>query len=192
MHVTIAFLLVFTSITASAQDRQLLWGDTHLHTTYSSDAYANNNLTADPDTAYRYAQGMSVVHPYHKARVQIGTPLDFLVVSDHAEFLGQIRNVHRNGVDTSELGPWDTLKAWLAAYLLNRAIDSGDGRKLFVAVLPDPEVTPLEDATNSSIENSDISLLPMPKQVEIDTWRIITDAADKYNRPGEFTAMIGW
>ncbi len=192
MRITIAFVLAFTTITASAQDRQLLWGDTHLHTTYSSDAYANNNLTADPDTAYRYAQGMPVVHPYHKARVQIGTPLDFLVVSDHAEFLGQIRNIHRNGVDTSDLGPWDTIKAWVAAYLLNRAIDSGDGRKLFVAVLPDPEVSPLEDATNSSIQSSDLSLLPMPKQVEIDTWRIITDAADKYNRPGEFTAMIGW
>ena len=44
--------------------------------------------SADPDTAYRYAKGLPVVHPNHRGRVQITTPLDFLAVSDHAEFLG--------------------------------------------------------------------------------------------------------
>lgn len=192
MRTTALFLLAITSATAGAADRQLLWGDTHLHTSYSSDAYTNNNLTADPDTAYRYARGMPVVHPYHKARVQIETPLDFLVVSDHAEFLGEIRNIHRNGVDTSDLGLFDKIKAWVAAYLLNRAIDSGEGRELFIRVLPDPDLTPMQDAEQSSIEGSDLSLLPMPKQVEFDSWDTITNAADKYNQPGEFTAMIGW
>ena len=68
----------------------LYWGDTHLHTSYSPDAYLMQNRSADPDTAYRYAKGYPVVHPYHKARIQIGTPLDFLVVSDHAEFMGVV------------------------------------------------------------------------------------------------------
>ena len=93
--------MVAVVITANAAGKQLLWGDTHLHTTYSSDAYTNNNLTAKPDVAYRYARGVPVVHPYHKARVQIETPLDFLVVSDHAELLGGMRSIHRDGVDTS-------------------------------------------------------------------------------------------
>src|SRR5210317_1386153 len=69
---------------------RLYWGDTHLHTSYSPDAYLMQNRSADPDTAYRYAKGYPVVHPYHKARIQIGTPLDFLVVSDHGEFMGVI------------------------------------------------------------------------------------------------------
>ena len=192
MRYTILLALALGSATVGAAERQLLWGDTHLHTSYSSDAYTNNNLTGDPDTAYRYARGMPVIHPYHKARVQIGTPLDFLVVSDHAEFLGQIRNIHLNGVDTSNLGFIDSIKARAAAYVLTRAIEGGGGRDFFVRVLPDPELSPLQDAEVSSIEDSDVSLLPMPQQVEIDAWRSITSTADKYNQPGEFTALIGW
>lgn len=190
--IVIALALALGSTLASATERQLLWGDTHLHTAYSSDAYTNNNLTADPDTAYRYALGMPVVHPYHKARVQIETPLDFLAVTDHAEFLGQIRNIHLNGVDTSNLGFIDTIKARVAALILNWTIDHGTGRDLFLRVLPDPDLTPLQDAEASSIQSSDLNLLPMPKNIEINAWRTITNTADKYNQPGEFTALIGW
>jgi hypothetical protein len=179
-------------LSAAAADKQLLWGDTHLHTTYSSDAYANGNLTAGPDVAYRYARGMPVVHPYHRARVQIGTPLDFLVVSDHAEFLGGIRSIHRNGVDTSDLGIIDTIKAYVAHYVLTDAIDSGEGRRLFVSMLPDPALTPREDAQAASMQNSDVSMLPLPPEIEIDAWKSITDYADEYNEPGVFTALVGW
>lgn len=192
MRNAIFFLLGLVAVDAGAAQQQLLWGDTHLHTSYSSDAYTNNNLTGDPDTAYRYALGMPVIHPYHKARVQIETPLDFLAVTDHAEFLGQIRNIHLNGVDTSGLGLWDTIKAQVAGFLLNWSLDHGTGRDLFLRVLPDPDLTPSQDAKASSIASSDVNLLPMPRQVEIDSWRTITEAADKYNQPGVFTALIGW
>jgi len=192
MHKVVILILSLAATTAAAQERQLLWGDTHLHTAYSSDAYTNNNLTGDPETAYRYAMGMPVIHPYHKARVQIDTPLDFLAVTDHAEFLGQIRNIHLNGVDTSDLGIIDTIKAKVAAFVLNWTIDNGTGRELFVSVLPDPNLTPLQDAKANSLGGSGLSLLPMPAAVEIDSWRTTTDTADKYNQPGEFTALIGW
>ncbi len=70
--------------------KNVYWGDTHLHTSYSPDAFLMQNRSADPDTAYRYARGLPVIHPLHRARIQIGTPLDFLVVSDHAEFMGVV------------------------------------------------------------------------------------------------------
>jgi len=192
MRTIIIAVALTVAATDAAAERQLLWGDTHLHTTYSSDAYTNNNLSADPETALRYAKGLPAVHPYHRARVRIGTPLDFLVVSDHAEFLGQIRHIHREGVDTADLGLWDSIKARFAGWYLRRTIDGGTGRDLFVQVLPDPGVTPQEDAAASSLENSDLGILPMPKQVEIDTWRTITDIVESHNEPGEFTALIGW
>ena len=77
----------------NAPQRNLYWGDTHLHTSYSPDAFLMQNQSATPDTAYQYAKGAPVVHPLHRARVQITTPLDFLVVSDHAEFMGVVPKI---------------------------------------------------------------------------------------------------
>lgn len=176
--------------TAQAQEPVLLWGDTHLHTTYSSDAYTNANLSAGPETALRYAQGIPVVHPYHRARVQIDTPLDFLVVSDHAELLGLIRQIHREGVDTTGLGIWDSLVANLAGWYVSRAINSEEGRSVFTSVLPKPTDT-RESAASSSTYDS-FSVIPEMMPTQIDTWRNITDTVENYNDPGNFTALIGW
>jgi hypothetical protein len=73
---------------AQAYPDKLLWGDTHLHTNLSVDAYFLQNRTVDADTSYRFAKGEPVIHPYSRARMQLQTPLDFLAVSDHAELLG--------------------------------------------------------------------------------------------------------
>lgn len=173
---------------APAQDKQLLWGDTHLHSSYSADAYLNNNFTADPDTAYRYARGLPVIHPFHRARVQIETPLDFLVVSDHAEFLGVIRHLHREGVDTSSQGLWASFKAKAATWYIKRRLDDGTAVELFERIFP-PPMPVREAAKQAQMTNR---LLPDMSSVEIDSWRSITATADKYNEPGKFTAFIGW
>jgi len=62
------------------------WGDTHLHTSYSTDAGMMGN-TLGPDKAYRFARGEEVLTS-HGLRVRPIRPLDFLVISDHAENLG--------------------------------------------------------------------------------------------------------
>lgn len=69
------------------EPNRLLWGDTHVHTSYSADASQGGARAADLNTAYHWAKGLPVVNPYTGARVQLQRPLDFLVVADHAEGL---------------------------------------------------------------------------------------------------------
>ncbi len=64
----------------------LYWGDTHLHTAYSTDAGMIGNRLA-PDQAYRFARGEEVITSTGQ-RARLIRPLDFLVIADHAENLG--------------------------------------------------------------------------------------------------------
>ncbi|ARN72727.1 DUF3604 domain-containing protein [Oceanicoccus sagamiensis] len=188
---TLGFVLsTVTTASTTASEKQLLWGDTHVHTTYSSDAYMNTNFTADPDTAYRYARGLPVVHPYHQARIQIETPLDFLVVADHAEMLGVIRTIHLEGVDYTGMGMAESVRAWLVEKVLAYGLASENNRALFVAALPEP-MSATEAAASSGFSDN-ASLIPEMMPAQIDSWRKITNLADQHNNPGKFTVMIGW
>ncbi len=90
---TVMAAIVFTPVQGADFPDKLLWGDTHTHSNLSNDAYLLGNRSADPDTAYRFAKGEAVIHPWHRAKVKIQTPLDFLAVTDHAEYLGQLFSV---------------------------------------------------------------------------------------------------
>ena len=82
--VTLTLVMCASARPAVGQERNLYWGDTHVHTSYSSDAFGAGNVNADPDTAYRFAKGLPVVHPGLGNRVRLDRPLDFLVVADHS------------------------------------------------------------------------------------------------------------
>lgn len=182
-------LLVHGFAAVAADDRQLLWGDTHLHTTYSFDAFLNNNLTADPDTAYRFAKGEPVIHPYHRARMQLAAPLDFLVVSDHAEFLGRLRGIYHDGLQQEDAGPWDSLVNWYITRTIRNAIDAREAGPLFRQVLPFGS-DPREAAkTPRDLVNAPI---PADPAVERSAWADIVATAEAHNRPGRFTTLLGW
>jgi hypothetical protein len=59
MPLVIACLIVLL-VSTIASAKELLWGDTHLHTSYSFAAFLNGNMDADPSVAYRFAKGQPV------------------------------------------------------------------------------------------------------------------------------------
>ncbi|MEI8256051.1 MAG: DUF3604 domain-containing protein [Deltaproteobacteria bacterium] len=71
--------------------RNLYWGDLHVHTSLSFDSYAVGNR-ATPEDAYRFARGeaIEVFAAGGSRTVQLSRPLDFAAVTDHSEFLGEV------------------------------------------------------------------------------------------------------
>ncbi len=189
-------VLLFTASAqslASKDSTNLYWGDTHLHTSYSFDAFLNKNQSADPDTAYRWAKGMPVIHPYNQARVQINQPLDFLVVSDHAEGMGVIRAITNETEEYGEEGFFKSIVRWFTVRFIRFVHDDGegDGLSLFNEVLPEkaqnPGTDPVKDPSNKLYDNLG-NMLP----TEVTAWGEIVDAAERHNQPGKFTAIMGW
>lgn len=181
------FFCFTTAVAVQAEEKQLYWGDTHLHTSNSFDAFLNRNRSATPETAYRYAKGLPVVHPYHRARVQIETPLDFLVVADHAELLGTMPTIYKTGIPRDGLGLIDQLKAWYTEYWLKDIVDSGAGREAFVNFLP-TNIAPIDAAAVSM----GASRIPNAQLIARNTWLAAIKKADEHYEPGKFTTFIGW
>ena len=67
--------------------RQVYWGDTHVHSAWSVDAGNQGNLEIGPGEAYRFARGEEIT-AHNGMAVKLRRPLDFFLLSDHAEFLG--------------------------------------------------------------------------------------------------------
>ncbi len=186
-----ALVLGYALAAQGGEGKRLLWGDTHLHTSNSMDAFTVGNFSADPETAYRYARGLPAIHPYHRARVRIGTPLDFLAVTDHAEFMGVIPHLYREGVPREGLGLLESITAIWSTWVLRLAIDHDWGPLLFGSRLPDPQEAAVA-ASRQADEGFRLTGIPPLPGVEAAAWRRITATADAFNEPGVFSALIGW
>ena len=64
---------------------KVLWGDTHLHTQVSVDAGTMTRLSQE--NAFRFARGEQVTST-HGLKAKLDRPLDWVVISDHAEMYG--------------------------------------------------------------------------------------------------------
>lgn len=171
-----------------ADEPVLLWGDTHVHSSNSPDSFLNQNFTLGPAEALRFAKGESVVHPTTGTRVRIDRPLDFLLVSDHAESFGVIkRAVEERGLPREDLGLLDSLRSWVMEKFFRFAAKDPDRLLLLLEYSGMSSTDPVEAAASPAGFD-----LPNAGQVVDEAWRDSTDASDRHNDPGTFTALIGW
>ncbi len=79
-----------SGVIAPNPDRNAYFGDLHIHTQNSFDAYIFN-IRATPDDAYGFGPGKPITHPLRYEIQLDGPPLDFMAVTDHIEYM-RMRN----------------------------------------------------------------------------------------------------
>ena len=184
LFIAISSLLLLSF--GAVSDEQVFWGDTHLHTSNSGDAFFSGNLTVGPDEAYRFASGQPLVHPGHGVRVQLSVPLDFLVIADHAEYLGVPRYIYEQGVPREELSLVQKLFVPLVEWWYRRSMDAGGSGPGFSGVTPGTNDVQLDAAKPMP------DTIPGSRAMMRSTWAEMTATAEAHYRPGEFTTLIGW
>jgi len=152
----------------------------------------NGNKSADPDTAYRWAKGQPVIHPFHRARVQLERPLDFLVVADHAELMGAIRAIYYDKAKLPDMSVWGGIKRWFSVKVLKSKLDDGTAQEVFLDLLPDAMANPGGDPVTDPNNKMVTGTFGDTRAIEQIAWDEIVDAAERHNQPGEFTSFVGW
>lgn len=145
------------------------FGDTHLHTSYSTDA-GMVGCTLGPDDAYRFARGETVISSTG-VPARLRRPYDFLVVSDHSENLGLAPAIAESNPELLR-NPWGKEEHDLVKSGLEGGIKAYDNWMATTA----KQVDPLKEMTD----------------LKSSMWQRETAAAEKYNTPGLFTAFIGF
>ncbi|OWQ98381.1 DUF3604 domain-containing protein [Sphingopyxis witflariensis] len=148
-----------------------LFGDLHMHTAFSFDAFTFKT-TATPDDAYSFAQGNPLAHPAGGV-YELNRPLDFLAVTDHAEFMGVTRAFADPANPLSQLP--------IAAEVTN----------------PDPKIASagfqrLAGALRDGTMESLLGPRKNASAVVEDAWTRVKAAANRHYQPGKFTTLIGY
>jgi hypothetical protein len=147
---------------------QVLFGDTHFHTNLSFDA-GLVGTSLDVDAGYRFARGEKVISNSGQP-VQLIRPLDFLVITDHAELIGLAPMIHRS--DPALLAdPW-------GKWVHERFNAGPEGRM---------------EAFASILEYGTAGRNPMSSNAATRSiWLNFIEKAETYNAPGRFSAMTGF
>ena len=149
-------------------DRNAYFGDLHVHTYISNDAYIFN-LRRTPDDAYRFAKGEALGHASGYDIRLTGGPLDFVAVTDHAEYMSVIREAGNPASPLSKL-PFSQGLMSSEPASIQRAFEAFNrGRR---------------DGTLPK-EYNDPALISR-------AWTEIQDAAARHNQPGRFTTFVGY
>ncbi|MBI1179357.1 MAG: DUF3604 domain-containing protein [Alphaproteobacteria bacterium] len=155
--------------------KNVYFGDLHHHTRNSPDAYIMGDTNLSPADAYRFARGEEVVAS-NGVKARLKRPLDFLAVTDHAEYIGAYYrfDIHDPLLVDSQVG-----KRW------QQLIDAGKKAEMMGEF-----VSSVTDRTAPNQPSPDRYKLPEDFQKSV--WQDVARTADQYNEPGVFTAFSGY
>ncbi len=155
---------------ASPEDRRAFFGETHVHTSWSLDAFAIGNVLADPGYAYKYFKGEPIKHPLGYD-VKIDTPLDWAGVTDHSEYAGVVNLANEPGSAVSNLPAAQPL------ILKARTKEEMERVALY--------------AINTLASGPPVKALMAP-EIAGTVWKRNVALADQANEPGKFTAFCSY
>ena len=151
-------------------ERNAYFGETHLHTSWSVDAWVMGNRITGPDDAYKYAQGQTIKHPMG-FDIKIDTPLDFMGVTDHSEYVGVTRLANTPGSYVSKLPEAQPM-------IMKDPSTSEEQNRVFSYLLKLAGSAPVKAF--------------MDPKVTATVWKENVKIADENNHPGKFTAFCSY
>ncbi|MBT7334117.1 MAG: DUF3604 domain-containing protein [Gammaproteobacteria bacterium] len=167
--------------TYSPGSRKAYFGDLHVHTAFSLDAFSMGTI-ATPYDAYRYAKGEAIAHP-SGFEMQLSRPLDFYAVTDHAMFMGVVKSAADTTTEFSkkeiakplhDLNAPENRDVGLLS-LLNRF-------RAFGSFLADA----IDQMNTGELDRNEVL------DIVRSSWRDTIDAADRYYEPGSFTTFAAY
>jgi Protein of unknown function (DUF3604) len=172
-RVAFSLLLVFTGVAAEAQeknpDRNAYFGETHLHTSWSGDAWLLGDRLTTPADAYKYMKGQPIKSPAGND-IKIDTPLDFAGVTDHSEYAGVV------ALANDPNSPISKVPAAQALILRNNTPE--EESRVYLAA-----VKLVSGAPSKAL---------MSPEVAHTVWQKNNEIADAANQPGKFTAFCSY
>jgi hypothetical protein len=151
-------------------ERNAYYGETHLHTSWSVDAWVMGNRVTGPDDAFKYAQGEIIKHPMG-FDIKIDTPLDFMGVTDHSEYVAVTRQANTPGSYVSKLPEAQPM-------IMKDPNSSEEQNRVFSYLLKLAASAPVKAF--------------MDPRVTSTVWKEAVKIADQNNHPGKFTAFCSY
>ena len=160
-----------TTSVANNPDRNAYFGDLHVHTRFSFDAFLMGTRRT-PDDAYRFAKGDAIEHA-SGFKMQLKKPLDFQGVTDHGLYLGMMPEL---------ANPESPYATHPIADAVRGATDAAGSAAAFATVLGHLRAQRASDETD---ELRDV-------EVSKSAWQEIIASAERHNDPGTFTTFIAY
>jgi hypothetical protein len=161
----------FTQMTPEKNpERNAYFGETHIHTSWSVDAWLFGNRITGPDDAYKYAQGQTIKHPLG-FDITIKTPLDFMGVTDHSEYVGVTKLANTPGSSLSKLPEAQPL-------IIHDPKNKEEVQKAFVYLVNLMSRPPVKAFMSPEVAGT--------------IWKDNVKIADENNHPGKFTAFCSY